>query len=118
MLCSYPRGNETYTLGKFVNATAEDAWPNLEWNKQATLISRENSAYSVASNSSFLFVQSVVIDGRDRLWALDTGRPSVNGSYLLAEVPGGPKLVRFDISSKEAEEVITFPSNGTFKAYR
>lgn len=29
------------------------------------------------------------------MWALDTGRPRVNGTYLFAAVPGGPKLVGF-----------------------
>lgn len=36
-----------------------------------------------------------MVDGLDRVWALDTGRPRVNGSILLAAVPGGPKLVGF-----------------------
>lgn len=118
-------GNETYTLGTFVNATTEQAWPNLAWNTPASIIGLPG--YSVASNTSFLFVQSVVVDGKDCVWALDTGRPStlststhqvfahcdttaINGTDQLAQVPGGPKLVRFDANGNLLE-IITFPSN-------
>lgn len=58
----------------------------------------------------FLLVQSVVVDGLDRVWALDTGRPEVNGSYLLAAVPGGPKLVGFYLNGTNFA-TYTFPAN-------
>jgi hypothetical protein len=46
----------------------------------------------------------------DRVWALDTGRPIVNGTTLLAAVPGGPKLVGFD-QNGTSFTTITFPPN-------
>ncbi|KAJ3034833.1 hypothetical protein HDV00_004596 [Rhizophlyctis rosea] len=58
----------------------------------------------------FVSVQSVVLDGKDRLWVLDTGRP-----YLNFEQPpskyGGPKLVGIDINSNEVFKSIIFPQN-------
>ena len=47
-------------------------------------------------------MQAVIVDGLDRVWALDTGRPEVNGSYLLAAVPGGPKIVGFYLNGSDA----------------
>ena len=67
-----------------------------EFNTPAAIINATNPTYSIATDR-LLFVQSVVVDGQDRVWALDTGRPRVNGTYLLATVPGGPKLVGFDL---------------------
>lgn len=53
------------------------------------------------------------MDGRDRVWALDTGRPRVNGTILFATVPGGPKLVGFDLSGNSFAS-ITFPADVVF----
>lgn len=54
-------------------------------------------------------MQSVVVDGKDRVWALDTGRPRVNGIVLNAATPGGPKLVGFDLNGTTIA-TITFPT--------
>lgn len=54
-------------------------------------------------------MQSVVVDGLDRVWALDTGRPRVNGTYLYAQVPGGPKLLGFYMNGTNFA-TYTFPS--------
>ncbi|CCM05865.1 uncharacterized protein FIBRA_08101 [Fibroporia radiculosa] len=90
----FPRGNETFTLAVFNSSTSEAAWPNEEWNTPPAFANVSNPGYSIATDK-LIFVQSVVVDGIDRVWALDTGRPRVNGTYLLAAVPGGPKLVGF-----------------------
>jgi sugar lactone lactonase YvrE/ketosteroid isomerase-like protein len=50
-------------------------------------------------------VQSVVMDGRDRLWALDTG---LAGETLL---PGGAKLVCFDLEKNKIVRSIPFPND-------
>lgn len=55
-------------------------------------------------------MQAVIVDGLDRVWALDTGRPEVNGSYLLAAVPGGPKIVGFYLNGTSFA-TYTFPAN-------
>ncbi|KAI0937572.1 hypothetical protein AcV5_000378 [Taiwanofungus camphoratus] len=91
---TFGRGNETYTLAVLNSSTTEAAWPSEEYNTPPTFVNESNPGYSIATDK-LLFVQSVVVDGLDRVWALDTGRPRVNGSILLAAVPGGPKLVGF-----------------------
>lgn len=90
----FPRGNETFTLAVFNSSTTEAAWPNEEWNTPPAFQNESNPGYSIATDK-LIFVQSVVVDGADRVWALDTGRPRVNGTYLYAQAPGGPKLVGF-----------------------
>lgn len=48
-------------------------------------------------------VQSVVADGRGSVWVVDPAAPAVNGL-----VPGGPKLVRIDLATNRAAQVIRF----------
>ncbi|MGD0675936.1 MAG: L-dopachrome tautomerase-related protein [Polyangiaceae bacterium] len=55
---------------------------------------------------SFVGVESVVIDAKNRLWALDTG--TVNFGSVQ---PGRAKLVGFDLQSNKAFAVIGFPPN-------
>ncbi|KAH9831160.1 major royal jelly protein-domain-containing protein, partial [Rhodofomes roseus] len=105
----YPRGNETYTLGLVTGPTTEEAWPNEEWNTPPAFENATNPGYSIVSDK-LIFVQSVVVDGLDRVWALDTGRPRVNGTYLYAQVPGGPKLVGFYMNGTNFA-TYTFPSS-------
>lgn len=50
-------------------------------------------------------VQSLVVDGRDRLWALDTG---LAGGALL---PGGAQLVCFDLEKNQWLRAIPFPDD-------
>ena len=49
-------------------------------------------------------VQSVVVDPRDRLWALDTG-----SIKLGRNVPGGPKLVGIDLTTNKVFKTILVP---------
>ena len=80
-----------------------------EWNTPPAFANASNPGYSVATDK-LLFVQAVIVDGLDRVWALDTGRPEVNGSYLLAAVPGGPKIVGFYLNGTNFA-TYTFPAN-------
>ncbi|UOM36677.1 major royal jelly family protein [Acuticoccus sp. I52.16.1] len=50
-----------------------------------------------------LSVQSVVADGADRLWILDTGAPG-----FAPPVPGGAKLVAVDLGTGDVVRTITF----------
>ncbi|KZT07183.1 uncharacterized protein LAESUDRAFT_758604 [Laetiporus sulphureus 93-53] len=104
-----PRGNETFTLAVFNSTTTEAPWPNEDWNTPPAFENASNPGYSVVTEK-FLYIQSVVVDGLDRVWALDTGRPEVNGSYLLAAVPGGPKLIGFYLNGTNFA-AYTFPSS-------
>ncbi|KAI0646379.1 major royal jelly protein-domain-containing protein [Trametes meyenii] len=104
----FPRGNETFTLGEVSSPITEAPFPNQDTNTPPAFANASNPGFSVATDK-LLFVQSVVVDGKDRVWALDTGRPRVNGTILNAAVPGGPKLVGFDLKGRRFA-TITFPS--------
>jgi sugar lactone lactonase YvrE len=58
----------------------------------------------------FVSVQSVVVDPRDRLWALDTG--SIN---FGPTVPCGPKMVGIDLENNKVFKVIPFPPDVALK---
>lgn len=53
---------------------------------------------------TFVSVQSVVIDPRDRLWILDTG-----SLKFAPVVPGGAKLIGVDLASNKIVKTISFP---------
>ena len=53
-----------------------------------------------------LSVQSVVVGPDGRLWALDTANPKFEGV-----IPGGAKLVAFDLDTNRPVRTITFPDN-------
>jgi sugar lactone lactonase YvrE len=55
-------------------------------------------------------VQSVVVDGRDRLWLLDPG--SVN---LAPTLLGGPKLWAYDLATGQRAKTIGFPNDVALK---
>jgi sugar lactone lactonase YvrE len=124
---NFPRPG-TFTVGELVNGTHEVAWPNEKWNNPPSLVNDTDSRYGSDYPDYFISVQTIesksitiasvydliltsllVVDGRDRLWVLDTGRPTVNGTMLLNS--GGGKLVGFDLSSNSSEAVktIVFP---------
>jgi sugar lactone lactonase YvrE len=105
-LADFPR-----TLGEIVTNTTEVAFPNQEWNSPPTLVNTTTGrALGASYNNHFINVQAAVLDPKDRLWILDTGRPGFNGSNLMA-TPGGPKLMGFDIASNATDpfKIITFP---------
>jgi sugar lactone lactonase YvrE len=55
---------------------------------------------------SLLSVQSVVVDPKDRLWILDTGRIEFKPSQQ-----GGPKLVGVDLKNNKVFKTIIFPED-------
>jgi sugar lactone lactonase YvrE len=89
---SFPRwGDEVpYTVAEIVDGEPV-AFPSAainEWSPEK-------------SSDQLISVQSVVVDPDGHLWLLDTGAPS-----FAPYVPGGPKLVRVDLSSNEIDRVI------------
>jgi len=52
---------------------------------------------------TFISVQSVVADGRNRLWVLDTAAP-----HFTEPVPGGAKLVAIDLANNRISKTIVF----------
>lgn len=102
------------TLGEIVNSSTEVAFPSLEFNTPPGGLTNTTTGRVVGSSDSthFINVQAAVVDGHERLWVLDTGRPVANGDNLLAS-PGGPKLMAFDIggNAKTPFVTITFPES-------
>lgn len=85
---NYPRWGDPvpFTVGEVKNGIAS-AYPDPETDRR-----------------TFVSVQSVVVDPRNRLWALDTG--SVKFGPVA---PGGAKLVAFDLSTNQVVKAIVFP---------
>ncbi|TFK39760.1 major royal jelly protein-domain-containing protein [Crucibulum laeve] len=102
------------TLGEIVSPTEEVAFPSAEFNTPPEGLVNTSSGRPLGSSDSkhFINVQAVVIDSRERLWVLDTGRPVVDGDNLLAAL-GGPKLMGFDLESNSTIPftIITFPED-------
>jgi sugar lactone lactonase YvrE len=67
---------------------------------------QQNDNVSDADPERFVSVQSVVVDPADRLWVLDTGSPMFQPTE-----PGGPKLVRVDLSTDTVDQTILFPTD-------
>jgi sugar lactone lactonase YvrE len=55
---------------------------------------------------TFVSVQSVVVDSRDRLWVLDTGSPMFQKTSY-----GGPKLAGIDLKQNKIFKKILFPQD-------
>ncbi|NLR94268.1 SMP-30/gluconolactonase/LRE family protein [Flammeovirga agarivorans] len=60
--------------------------------------------------TSFTAVQSVVCDGRSRLWVLDTNNPQFRGV-----LEGGPVLYEFDLNTNELLRSYSFPKETYFE---
>jgi len=91
---NFPRWGDKvdYTVAELT--PNEVAYPSAEMNRP----DEENAAESLIS------VQSVVVDPRNRLWLLDTGRIQWG-----PPVPGGPKLVGVDLKTNKVFKTIVFP---------
>ncbi|THU82039.1 NHL repeat-containing protein [Dendrothele bispora CBS 962.96] len=103
------------TFAEIVNSTAETAFPSWEFNTPPGGLVNTSSGRTLGSSDSnhFINAQSTVFDARGRLWVLDTGRPVLTGGDMPPSVPGGPKLVGFDLTQNETTpfKTITFPEN-------
>lgn len=87
--------NTQFTVAVLTNLTSEAPFPSLAYNTPpGGRADASRAGYGAATPEHFVSVQSVVVDALDRVWCLDTGRPSNNGTQLLAQY-GGPKLVGF-----------------------
>lgn len=98
LFVNFPRWSDRY-----LNAVVElrddgsiKPYPDEEWNrwdmKPATV------------GKHFVCVQSVVADDEDSMWVLDPAAPLLGPS-----IPGGPKLVRIDLSTNDVRRVYSFP---------
>lgn len=91
---NFPRWGDKvdYTVAELT--PAEVPYPSAEMNRA----NEENPSESLIS------VQSVVVDPKNRLWLLDTGRIEWG-----PPAPGGPKLVGVDLKTNKVFKTIVFP---------
>lgn len=82
--------DHTTSVAEVVNGQPKP-YPNAAWN-----------AKQGPAGERWVCVQSVVVDDQDFLWVLDPASPMTE-----AVVPGGPKLVKFDL--KQNKPVLTIP---------
>lgn len=97
---NFPRWGDAvkFTVAEVKNGRAIP-FPNMGWNKRDKPVTQR-----------FVSVQSVVVDPRDRLWALDTG------SVKMGPVtPGGAKLVCVDLKTNQVIQTIIFPPDVALK---
>ncbi|KZV83803.1 hypothetical protein EXIGLDRAFT_727935 [Exidia glandulosa HHB12029] len=108
MFSNFPRP-ATFTLGEVVNGTHKVAFPSAKINNPPSFVNDTNPMFASNYLNFLLSLQQVLVDPLDRLWALDTGRPTVNGSMLLNS--GGAKLLCFDLKTNSSTPLlsITFP---------
>jgi len=76
-------------------------YPNDAWNKRPAA-----TIAPAAAAAQFVCVQSVVVDDQDRLWVLDPASPKFAGV-----VPGGAKLVQFDLATNAPVRTYSFDDN-------
>jgi sugar lactone lactonase YvrE len=67
---------------------------------------KTNTANPKDAASGFISVQSVVADGRGRVWALDTAAPEFSQPRS-----GGAKLVAMDLASNSIVKTLVFPAD-------
>ncbi|KAL8832308.1 MAG: hypothetical protein Q9191_000362 [Dirinaria sp. TL-2023a] len=105
--------NIAYTVAELTTNNTETPYPSAEINSPpGGAINYTTSPATGANYEDYLIgVQSVVIDPKDRLWLLDTGRAAMqNGTNVPASV-GGPKLVGVNLQNSSIFATIVFPTN-------
>lgn len=104
--------NGKYTVAELIGMDKEVPYPSAEINNPpGGQINYTTNPPSGANYQDYLIgVQSVVIDSKDRLWILDTGRaiPPEGGALVYAQ-PGGPKLIGVDLDTNKIFQTIVFP---------
>lgn len=95
---TFPRhtGTVDFTVGE-VKKGKTTAFPTTE----------SNTPKSNDPTSTLFSVQSLVVDGANRLWMLDTGVMQVGGT----PVTGAPKLVVVDLTTNKVMRAYTIPAN-------
>ena len=112
---NYPRSldpdNIAYTVAELVSNTTERTHPSAEINSPpGGAINYTTTPPSGANYPNyFIGVQSVVIDPKDRLWILDTGRAATPEGVNVPSTPGGPKLIGINLTNNTVFQTILFP---------
>lgn len=97
---NFPRWGDPvqFTVAEVRNGRAVP-FPNRDWHDLKRPVAQR-----------FVSVQSVVVDARDRLWALDTGSVKMG-----PVVPQGPKLVCIDLKTNQVRQTILIPPDVALK---
>ncbi|KAL8709975.1 MAG: hypothetical protein Q9220_005426 [cf. Caloplaca sp. 1 TL-2023] len=105
--------NTLYTVAELDSNTTERAYPSLAINSApGGAINYTTDPPSGANYPDyFIGVQSVVIDSKDRLRILDTGRAATPEGVNVPSTPGGPKLIGVDLATNTVFQTILFPPN-------
>ncbi|KAH7401055.1 major royal jelly protein-domain-containing protein [Phaeosphaeria sp. MPI-PUGE-AT-0046c] len=108
--------NNKYQVAELTGNSTEIPYPSAEINKPpGGAINYTTTPPTGANYQNYLIgVQSVVLDAKDRLWILDTGRAQLEDGTLVLASHGGPKLVGVDISTNSVLKTIVFPITVAF----
>ncbi|GIZ46694.1 hypothetical protein CKM354_000981100 [Cercospora kikuchii] len=104
----------TMQVGELTSEDSETAYPNATYNMSPGGAVNRLSIPPVTKGDRdhLLGVQSVIVDSKDTLWILDTGRvqdlSNPISPMLRATVPGGPKLVNIDLNTNQIIQTIIF----------
>lgn len=93
---NYPRWSDSvsFSVGELRRDGSVVPYPDMELNRWER---------GQDPSRSFVCVQSVVIDNKGFLWILDPANPQFKGV-----VPGGPKLVKVDLSADRIVQTVRF----------
>jgi sugar lactone lactonase YvrE len=75
-------------------------YPDANWNSWTPT---SPDTHSPDTKSRFVCVQSVHVDGKDRLWILDPASPKLAGT-----IPGAAKLIQIDLRTDTVARIIRF----------
>ncbi|KIW11713.1 hypothetical protein PV08_11015 [Exophiala spinifera] len=112
---NYPLGldatNTKYQVAELTGNSTETAYPNSQINSPpgGAIDYSKFPAQSKGLADHLIGVQSVVVDAKDRLWILDTGRALLPNGTLTTSQYGGPKLVGVDLANNTVFRTILFP---------
>ncbi|KAI4242143.1 MAG: hypothetical protein L6R40_004186 [Gallowayella cf. fulva] len=108
--------NIAYTVAELVSNNTERAYPSAEINTPpGGAINYTTTPPSGANYPNyFIGAQGVVIDSKDRLWILDTGRAATPEGINVPSTPGGPKLVGINLTNDTIFQTILFPPDVAF----
>jgi sugar lactone lactonase YvrE len=95
---NFPRWDKDpiYSVAEVLADGTLRPYPGFDWNRWGKDEANHPGVH-------FVCVQSVVVDSDDFLWVLDPASPGFKGV-----IPGGAKLVRFDIAAGVTDRVIPF----------
>ena len=102
-----------YTVAELTSNNTEVPYPSAELNSPpGGRINYTTVPPTGANYQNYMIgVQSVVIDGADRLWILDTGRVATENGTILTASYGGPKLIGVNLQNDSIFTTIVFSTD-------